>query len=161
MALRAGGWVYESGATSTWTRDNGLTVEVAIAIDPTTGGVQLTSYTVTAPAGQGLNVAETRYPVLTMGRQTAEFMVSVNDPDHPEFFYAGPIRTRRTTPERLERVADLYREAVATGDPVARHVGDGMGVGVKRASDLIAKARKAGLLPPSPPGRKPRPEKVT
>ncbi len=161
MVLRAGRVVWVSSATSTWGRDDGLTVEVAIAIEPFTGGVQLTSYTVTAPAGQGLDVAATRYPVLSMGRQTAEFMVSVNDPEHPEFFYAGPIRTRRTTPERLERVADLYREAVATGDPVARHVGTGMGVGVKRASDLIGAARRAGLLPPSPRGRKPRPEKVT
>jgi len=161
VARDSTGWTYEASATSTWTRDDGLTVEVAIVVDPATGGVQLTSYTVTAAPGQGLDVAATRYPVLSMGRQVAELIASGNEPGRPQFLYVGPIRARRTTPELLERVADLYRVAVAAGFPVARHVGTGMGVGDKRASDLIGAARRAGLLPPSPPGRKPRPEKVT
>ncbi len=159
--LRDDGWTYEQDGSTTWTRDDdGLTVEVAIVVDPATRVVQVTSFTVTAAPGQRLDVATTRLPVLSMGRRTAELLAASNEPGRLQFVYVDPIRTRGNTPERLERVADLYREAVTTGDPVARHVGDGMGVGVKRASDLIGAARQAGLLPPSPPGRKPRPPEV-
>ncbi len=158
-AVRHGEVFYPATGTATWTRDDGLAVEVSIVIDPTRGA-QVTSFTVTAPPGQVLNVAETRYPVLTMGRHTAE-LFAIRGPGETGPVYVGPIRTRRTTPERLERVADLYRAAETAGLPVTSHVAAGEWVGPRQASDLIAKARKAGLLPPSPRGRKPRPEKVT
>ena len=59
----------------------------------------------------------------------------------------------------LVSVAELYREAIAAGEPVTQYVGDGLAaLGQHRApssvSKLIHQARNAGLLPATIPGRK-------
>jgi hypothetical protein len=63
-----------------------------------------------------------------------------------ELVAAGPV------PERLAQAADVYREADETGRPRAAAVAAALGIGEGSASNLIARARKARLLPPTRPG---------
>jgi hypothetical protein len=64
-------------------------------------------------------------------------------------------RRRTVPPDRLERVAALYREAQQTNPtrPTAR-VAEKLGVARKSAEVWVRQARKAGLLPPYSPPRK-------
>ena len=81
-----------------------------------------------------------------------------------ESAYREPMRAprRRVTDERLNHIADLYKEAVATGSrrptkDVADKLNEGK-VGNERLTDsrvahLVSEARKQGKLPPTERGR--------
>jgi len=51
--------------------------------------------------------------------------------------------------ERLERVAELHREATAAGDATSKHIARKLGVGPANARRLIMLARRRGFLPPA------------
>jgi hypothetical protein len=59
---------------------------------------------------------------------------------------------RRSTRERLEEVARVYREAFAANQPPAKAVEERLGLTQGRASSLIARAREVGMLPPTSRG---------
>jgi hypothetical protein len=62
------------------------------------------------------------------------------------------VGMRRSTRQRLEEVARVYRAAFDAGLPPARAVADQFGITAGGASSLVARAREAGLLPPTSPG---------
>ena len=55
-------------------------------------------------------------------------------------------RANGTTPTELERVAEIYRAALADGDPPTRAVQDAFNVSKRTASRLVSRARDAGHL---------------
>lgn len=59
---------------------------------------------------------------------------------------------RTVTPKLLARVAEVYR-AHLSGAPT-RAVGEAFGVGPRMAAEYVSRARRAGLLPPTTPGKK-------
>jgi hypothetical protein len=63
-------------------------------------------------------------------------------------------RRSRLTPADYQRVADVYRQAVADGRPVQQAVADDFFVGRQRGASLIAEARRRGLLPQTTKGKK-------
>jgi Family of unknown function (DUF6214) len=65
----------------------------------------------------------------------------------------GPGRGRRTTDERLERVAEIYRGALAEGRPPVNAVADDLPASRSTAGRLVGQARQAGLLTPTTRGR--------
>jgi hypothetical protein len=67
----------------------------------------------------------------------------------PAYRVAG---LRRSTRERLEEVARVYREAFAANQPPAKAVEERLGLTQGRASSLIARAREVGMLPPTSRG---------
>lgn len=57
---------------------------------------------------------------------------------------------RRYDPEHYERVAQIYDEAIAAGIPPTAHVQEQLGLRTRtQAAKQVARARKAGLLPPT------------
>lgn len=54
---------------------------------------------------------------------------------------------RRSTLAGLKAVADVYRAAWERGDPPTRAVADELGINYGAASNRVARARAAGLLP--------------
>lgn len=62
-------------------------------------------------------------------------------------------RKARHTDEDYQRVADVYRDAAATGRSVQRAVADAMVVEIPTAARLISECRKRGLLPPTSKGK--------
>jgi hypothetical protein len=147
--------VYPARFTASWVRDDGLCVDLDIAVDADRGPVTL-SATISGPDGiEG----EYRQPIPSMTRQAAAEIAWVETGERTiSPAPAGPIPmaspTVRTDRQRLEKVADLYRQAVSEGVEVGPHVAAGMYVSKKTAYGLIRRARAAGLLPPSKPGRK-------
>jgi hypothetical protein len=65
----------------------------------------------------------------------------------------GPGRGRRTTGERLERVAEIYLGALAEGRPPVNAVADDLPTSRSTAGRLVGQARRAGLLTPTTRGR--------
>lgn len=63
-----------------------------------------------------------------------------------------PSGMRQETFERLQRVAEIYRAALARGEPPTRAVADELGVAIGTASATVSKARRVGLLPPTSVG---------
>lgn len=59
---------------------------------------------------------------------------------------------RKLTPEYLQRVADIYRDNIADRPTTA--VSEQLEVNYRSALDYVQRARRAGLLPPTTPGRK-------
>jgi hypothetical protein len=86
--------------------------------------------------------------------------VLVQRPDTADFFAARRVlqrarsgaAVRSITPELLTRVAQIYRENL-DGKPT-RAVREHFMVGERMASDYVQRARAAGLLPPTTPGKK-------
>lgn len=64
----------------------------------------------------------------------------------------APTLMRRSARARLEETARIYREAYAAGLPPTQAVADHFGITRGGASSLVARAREAGLLPPTSPG---------
>jgi hypothetical protein len=62
------------------------------------------------------------------------------------FDAAAPRRRRTLTPEFLERVAEVYRDALAEGKPPTAAVGDAFGVEHSTASKYVRRARDVDLL---------------
>jgi hypothetical protein len=137
-------------------RDDGLEVDLVVEVRPDLGPVPLAA-TIRAPGGIA---TEYRQPIPSMARQAAA-QIALN-PDGRGG--AGPVpagtvmrmgRSRVKTDEtRLRRVADLYRAALAEGHRVTKLIEDEEHVSDLTAYGLIAKARKAGYLPRTAPGRK-------
>jgi hypothetical protein len=65
----------------------------------------------------------------------------------------GPGRGRRTTGERLERVAEIYLAALAEGRPPVNAVAQELPASRSTAGRLVGQARRAGLLTPTTRGR--------
>lgn len=66
--------------------------------------------------------------------------------------YVAPREMRPATIRRLQRVAEVYREAWREGRPPTKEVAKQLGVTVAAASGLVSRARAAGFLPPTSPG---------
>jgi hypothetical protein len=64
-----------------------------------------------------------------------------------------PGRGRRTTDERLARVAEIYLVALAEGKPPVNAVAAELPASRSTAGRLVGQARKAGLLTPTTRGR--------
>lgn len=62
-------------------------------------------------------------------------------------------RRGRLTDSDYERVAQVYRAAIAEGRPTQHAVKDAFTVSQSRAAALIGEARKRGLLPPTTRGK--------
>lgn len=154
-AIRHRGHVYPERFEVTWVRDDGLEVELDIKVLADRGPIPMAA-TVRAPQGIG---GEYRQPIPSMVR-TAAAQIAYVEPE-PGTLTPAPARlipmgepTKRTDDARLERVAGLYRRAMAEGRKVTELIQENEHVGTATAYGLIAQARKAGKLPPSPPGRK-------
>lgn len=63
-----------------------------------------------------------------------------------------PTNLRRSTLERLEEAAQVYQDARAKGYPPVPAVAEHFHISKGGASNLVARARAAGLLPPTSPG---------
>lgn len=63
-----------------------------------------------------------------------------------------PPGMRRSTAERLRRVAEVYRQALADGSPPVQAVAREFSIADTSASNLVARTRAAGFLPPASPG---------
>jgi hypothetical protein len=61
---------------------------------------------------------------------------------------------RKLTPEFLRQVAEVYREALRTGRAPTQAVKSRFFVSERMAGGYVQRARKAGLLPPTTPGKK-------
>lgn len=69
-------------------------------------------------------------------------------PTPPSVMEAGIQRRRKITPEHLEEVAKVYRNAQANDDPPTRAVQIHFAVSHSTAAKWVGAARKAELLPP-------------
>lgn len=70
-----------------------------------------------------------------------------------QVFGTAPRRVmRESTRKRLERVAEVYREAWQAGSPPVKTVAERLGITEASASSYVARARAAGLLPATSPG---------
>jgi hypothetical protein len=65
----------------------------------------------------------------------------------------APARGRTRTPEALEAVATVYREAWHSGESPTRAVADAFQISYSTAAKRVAAARRAGHLPPASPGK--------
>lgn len=66
---------------------------------------------------------------------------------------ATPVRgLRKSTLDRLQAVADMYRAAVQDHRPPVKAVAEHFGLSKGGASNLITRARAVGLLPPTSQG---------
>src|SRR5262249_12697563 len=63
-----------------------------------------------------------------------------------------PGGTRKSSRERMERAARIYREAFEAGAHPSKAVAGQMGLTPGGASSLVSRARAAGLLSPTSPG---------
>ena len=61
---------------------------------------------------------------------------------------------RRVTPALLREVADVYRDALADGRHPTREVKDHYFVSERQAGNYVQRARAAGFLAPTTPGKK-------
>lgn len=59
---------------------------------------------------------------------------------------------RRSTVERFEEVARVYRDAIARGERPVQAVAAKFGLKPTSASNLVMRVRAAGFLPPASPG---------
>jgi hypothetical protein len=66
---------------------------------------------------------------------------------------ASPGRGRRTADERLERVAQIYLDALAEGRAPVNAVAQDLPASRSTAGRLVGQARRAGLLTPTTRGR--------
>ena len=150
------GHVYPDRFDATWTREDGLQVALVIAVDEYRGPVPM-SVTISGPNGVA---GEYRQPIQSMVRSAAALIAHRVSKDG-YIRWGGtdaPVRMgpppKRTDMERLQRVADMYHQAIEEGEQVGEFIAEEEYVTRKTAYGLIRRARNAGLLPPSPPGRK-------
>lgn len=70
----------------------------------------------------------------------------------------GLVRTepvphlRRSTAERMREAAEVYQAALRAGGKPTKAVAEHFGIGQGNASNLVARARAAGFLPPTSAG---------
>ena len=150
---------YPSQFDATFTRDNGLTVDLRVTVDEQRGPVPVS---VTIRSDDGVSGRDGQLPVIKLARLAAKHAaldVSASSegiykagPASPETVKVGPLQPRRAA--SLDRVADLYREAIETEEQVGDYVAYELGVRRDRAYQLIHEARTAELLPPTKRGRK-------
>jgi hypothetical protein len=147
--------IYPKRFDAIWTRGDGLQVLLDIAVDEERGPFPM-SVTITGPDGVS---GEYRQPIQSMVRSAAELIAHPVvrggyirwGRDKPVAMGPAPVRTDM---ERLHRIVALYHQAIEEGDQVWEIIAEQENVTRKTAYGLIRRARKAGLLPPSPPGRK-------
>lgn len=60
---------------------------------------------------------------------------------------------RKSAADRLRLAAEVYRQAAAEGGKPTKAVADHFGISSGGASNLVARARAAGLLPPTSRGK--------
>jgi hypothetical protein len=164
------GFVYPARFSWTWTRTDGLEVHLEVVVDEEEGPTP-TEVTVKATEGK-IGSADYRLPFASMTRMAAaQYAVRVTEPSDrvyrvspapaevelPMGLSMDQVRghiTQRTDTARLEKVAELYRRARAEGRGVTELIEVSETVTTTTAYGLIGEARRAGLLPPSRPGRK-------
>jgi hypothetical protein len=88
------------------------------------------------PDGRGLTQEEA-YEVAALAAQMREGRPA---------FPPRPQRRRTITPELLEEVAEVYRQAVSKGEPPTVGVSEQFHVSHRTAARWVAEARKAGVL---------------
>lgn len=62
------------------------------------------------------------------------------------------VGLRRSTVERLQTAANVYQAARGRNEPPTKAVAEHFGITQGGASNLVARARAVGLLPPTSPG---------
>lgn len=69
--------------------------------------------------------------------------------------FAAPRGRRHPhdSPDRLRQAAEVYRQAFAAGQPPTKAVEEALVISRSGAGKLVARARAAGLLPPTSQGR--------
>jgi len=153
------GHLYPDSFNATWVREDGLEVAIEIRVDAVLGPVPI-SATIRAPDGIR---GEYRQPIPAMTKQAAaQIALAIDDPNSvskPSAGTAIPMgRLKRPTAtekaDRLQRVAQVYRDAIAARRSVTKAVAASEFVTDSTAQGLIWQARKAGLIPPTDPGRK-------
>jgi hypothetical protein len=156
------GMVYPRLMSFEWTRADGLTVAIDVEMSETEGA-SVQRFTVEAPEGEVLSPADFRQPISSMAKRGAERQALQPDglgnagpAGDPEQVTVQPMRPAKTNSNRLQRVAELALEAEAAGENIVSGIVKHEGVRRGQAYNLISEARKAGFLPPSGPGRKPR-----
>lgn len=152
---------YPASFRWTWTRDDGLQVGLDVRVDGEAGPVPVA---VTIRAAEGITGGDYRQPVPSMVRTAAAaYAVDVTE-EAPGSYRVAPVSgpvavgrlTGRTDRDRLARIAEFYRRALAEGRGVTELIEESEKVSRSTAYGLIRSARAAGLLAPSRRGRKAR-----
>jgi hypothetical protein len=86
------------------------------------------------------------YPHSLSEAEKAKLTATMQEARVRAFEGAAPRRRRTLTPEFLEKVAEVYRTALAEGTPPTVAVGAAFGVEHSTASKYVRKARDAQLL---------------
>jgi hypothetical protein len=151
--VRWKGLIYPAKFSWTWVRSDGLQVELDVRLDEVNGPVPTE---VTIRSAEGIRGGDFRLPIPSMVRRAAAEYYGMHEQiDGPGAFIYFPVQlTGRVDQARLARIAQLYEQAVSEGLGVTELIEKFEGVGSKQAYSLIGKARAAGLLEPSRPGRK-------
>jgi hypothetical protein len=156
------GYLYPERFEATWIREDGLEVEIDIRVDAVEGPIPIAA---TIRRSDGIR-GEYRQPIPAMTRQAAaqialaveagDGSTSVSLPSAGTSIPIGKLGrpTANEKAKRLQRVAKVYRDAIARRDKVTKAVAEAEGVTDSTAQGLIWQARKAGLIPPTDPGRK-------
>ncbi len=152
------GMVYPRVLSAMWRREDGLQLDIDIEVEAE-AGARVRRFTVTG--ADMIDSADFRQPVQSMAKRAVAAMAAEPDglgnatfpPSQPASVVVGRV-TSRTNDARLTRVADLYGQALSDGEPVTSLIEKEEHVSQSTAYGLISRARKAGFLPPSRPGRK-------
>ncbi|MGI8514509.1 MAG: hypothetical protein ACR2NT_05090 [Acidimicrobiia bacterium] len=158
------GYLYPERFEATWIREDGLEVEIEIRVDAVEGPIPMAA-TIRRPDGIR---RECRQPIPAMTKQAAAQIALASDPHADDGSHSVSLpnpgtsipmgRVSRPTAtekaDRLQRVTQVYREAIAARKPVTKAVAASEFVTDSTAQGLIWQARKAGLIPPTDPGRK-------
>ncbi len=160
--VRHRGLLYPPRMFFEWVRDDGLAVELEVEMTQDRGAT-VRRFAVTAPQDQTLGGADFRQPVPSMARRGAEAWPAFEPDGRGNASYppmgapvVRPVRARRTDESRLRRIARLVEAAEAAGESVISGIVREEAVSRGQAYNLISEARRAGFLPPSGPGRKPK-----
>lgn len=98
---------------------------------------------------RGLRLSE----MVTEIRETnAQLAALINEQDEAQAF-AAPLGMRPATARRLQRVTKVYRAAWDRGHQPTQAVAKRLNVSSGAAASLVSRARAAGLLPPTSPGK--------
>lgn len=98
---------------------------------------------------RGIRLSE----LVTEIRETNAELAAMLDEQEEARAFAAPPGMRPATARRLQRAAEAYQEAWRRGQPPTQAVAQRLNVSTAAAASLVARARSAGLLPPTTPGK--------
>lgn len=115
---------------------------------PECGGISLKHIGFDSGKTQALEAVTT-----SLWRQVpvADFIASDRAKIAPPVAATGGLR--KSTADRLARAAEVYRQAVTEKRLPTKAVAEHFQISQGNASNLVARARAAGLLPPASPGK--------